>query len=214
MRYDKFDHWVDFDKKNSRSRCKFTGCDGFTHAYCTKCEIHLCCSVNRNCYREFHKPEGVRKQAKLTKLLKKKNPASSAKIGNKTETKSRKSKRADDNKESNISNRLRSATKMENVTGEAASKSMPESSMSTLKENGVHKPKKVLRSPNHPDLIFSSNRSAGANPNIPTVSMECLQSSQTAAGGSLQRRSRRKSKHQVKEIGEEDLKFIETDDQN
>lgn len=48
------EHYPVFDSKPSRSRCKLTGCDGFTYVQCVKCNIHFCCSVNRNCFMEHH----------------------------------------------------------------------------------------------------------------------------------------------------------------
>lgn len=55
-RYDDIGHWAVFDNKNSRSRCKLPGCVLFTHAFCVRCDIHLCCSKNHNCFRSFHDP--------------------------------------------------------------------------------------------------------------------------------------------------------------
>lgn len=48
------EHCPVFDSKTSRSRCKLTDCGGFTFIHCTKCNIHLCCSVNRNCFMQHH----------------------------------------------------------------------------------------------------------------------------------------------------------------
>lgn len=78
IRYDNHNHWVAFDKteKRSRSRCKLNDCPNLTHAFCTKCKVHLCCSVNRNCFSDFHgadaemKPEKSANPAKSVKRLK------------------------------------------------------------------------------------------------------------------------------------------------
>lgn len=50
---DEDNHWLKFDDKKSRSRCKLDGCDGFTHAYCTKCDTHFCFTSTRNCF-QYH----------------------------------------------------------------------------------------------------------------------------------------------------------------
>lgn len=42
------------DQKDSRSRCKITGCRGFTHIFCTKCDLHLCITSKRNCFYKYH----------------------------------------------------------------------------------------------------------------------------------------------------------------
>ncbi|XP_031625438.1 uncharacterized protein LOC116342086 [Contarinia nasturtii] len=78
IRYDNYNHWVEFDKKYSRTRCKMDGCKKSTHAFCTKCEIHLCSSVNYNCFRSFHtlkKEEkvNVKKTVKQPKQMRLKN---------------------------------------------------------------------------------------------------------------------------------------------
>lgn len=48
------ENWPEFDSKPSRSRCKLHGCVSSTHIRCVECNLHLCCSVNRNCFMENH----------------------------------------------------------------------------------------------------------------------------------------------------------------
>lgn len=62
--YDKTRHWPFVDKRESRSRCKFAGCKGFTHIFCTKCEMHFCITSKRNCFYKFHneQPKTMNKQ--------------------------------------------------------------------------------------------------------------------------------------------------------
>lgn len=55
-RFDDFDHWLIYDDNNSRSICKMPGCVMLTHAFCTKCKIHLCFKKERNCFRKYHFP--------------------------------------------------------------------------------------------------------------------------------------------------------------
>lgn len=54
IQYDTVDHLPEYDKKKEATRCKKTGCKGKTHVYCKKCEIHLCFTSDRNCFRTFH----------------------------------------------------------------------------------------------------------------------------------------------------------------
>lgn len=74
LSYDNCSHWVKFDKKHSRSRCKMSGCKNFTHAFCTKCEIHLCCSVNHNCFLAYHVPASAKAQVKPPRTVKVMHP--------------------------------------------------------------------------------------------------------------------------------------------
>lgn len=57
QRFDKYNHWPDNDKMNSRSRCKLPKCNLVTHVFCTKCNVHLCFTKNRNCFRKYHENE-------------------------------------------------------------------------------------------------------------------------------------------------------------
>lgn len=65
-RYDNLGHWVEFDGNHSRSRCKLPGCKGFTHIFCTKCEVHLCCMPGRNCFRDYHEVKPVKQVKRMT----------------------------------------------------------------------------------------------------------------------------------------------------
>lgn len=57
-RFNNTGHWLEFDKNDSRSRCKLSGCGMLTHSFCTKCDVHLCFNRNRNCFRSYHLPIG------------------------------------------------------------------------------------------------------------------------------------------------------------
>ena len=52
-RYDCLDHFPTF--KKSRNRCRL--CQKHTVFLCTKCNIHLCCVPERNCFLTFHKTQ-------------------------------------------------------------------------------------------------------------------------------------------------------------
>lgn len=86
QRFDGFNLWIQNDRKNSRTQCILLGCNHLTHAFCTKCQVHLCFNQNRNCFRLFHEPtarstthQRKRKQIKFdverspSKRLKEKN---------------------------------------------------------------------------------------------------------------------------------------------
>jgi hypothetical protein len=42
------------DKQKSRSKCRYPGCKKLTFAKCSLCNVFLCCSVDRNCFMQFH----------------------------------------------------------------------------------------------------------------------------------------------------------------
>lgn len=42
------------EKQKSRSKCRFSGCKGLTFCRCVKCNVFLCCSIQRNCFSKFH----------------------------------------------------------------------------------------------------------------------------------------------------------------
>lgn len=54
LRFDRLDHLPDIDEKANASRCKNIGCAKKTHIYCTKCNLHLCLTQRRNCFKLFH----------------------------------------------------------------------------------------------------------------------------------------------------------------
>lgn len=54
--FDTSHHWAVHDDKKCRNRCKMAGCVYITHWFCTKCDIYLCLTSNRNCFYAFHNP--------------------------------------------------------------------------------------------------------------------------------------------------------------
>lgn len=64
LRYDGKNHWVIYDDKNSRSRCKLPTCKFFSHLYCQKCDTHLCLTSKRNCFYKYHCRPTVLQQRK------------------------------------------------------------------------------------------------------------------------------------------------------
>lgn len=53
VRYDKYDHfpvWVGRDKKSPCKFCKKSD----TQCKCSKCGIHLCCKLEKNCFYDYH----------------------------------------------------------------------------------------------------------------------------------------------------------------
>lgn len=54
VRFDRIDHLPDKDSLKSSTRCKMPGCKQKTHVFCLKCKCHLCFTVGRNCFKNFH----------------------------------------------------------------------------------------------------------------------------------------------------------------
>lgn len=56
-RYDRLDHMPKIDCLKNATKCKNPMCsrNNRTHFYCTKCNVHLCLTKERNCFAEFHK---------------------------------------------------------------------------------------------------------------------------------------------------------------
>ena len=52
IRFDNVGHWVSCDKK--RNRCKFCEKSMLTNTKCTKCDVFLCLTTDRNCFYDFH----------------------------------------------------------------------------------------------------------------------------------------------------------------
>ena len=53
VRQDNTDHWpVVMPKKG---RCKYPGCTGIVRVQCTKCDVYLCLTTEKNCFIRFHK---------------------------------------------------------------------------------------------------------------------------------------------------------------
>lgn len=54
IRYDGNNHLPRLDSKKSATRCKNKDCDGRSHFFCVKCDVHLCIQKNRRCFEDFH----------------------------------------------------------------------------------------------------------------------------------------------------------------
>lgn len=80
QRYDRQDHWPESDQHTSRSLCKMRGCSSLTHSYCTKCDIHLCFTKTRNCFRQFHLPAAQSDATQPPSQPQKKNKKSPKKV--------------------------------------------------------------------------------------------------------------------------------------
>lgn len=52
IRYDRFDHYPVYTK--NCLRCKLKGCGAKSQTACSKCNVHLCLSLKRNSYTEYH----------------------------------------------------------------------------------------------------------------------------------------------------------------
>ena len=52
IRKDGCHHWPEIT--NKQLRCKLPGCGMRTYLKCTKCDVYLCLTKDRNCFRGFH----------------------------------------------------------------------------------------------------------------------------------------------------------------
>jgi len=52
VRLDAVGHWLEWSE--SRQRCRMPLCKGITQTRCQKCDIPLCFTKNRNCFKNFH----------------------------------------------------------------------------------------------------------------------------------------------------------------
>jgi hypothetical protein len=52
-RFDGIEHWPQI-QQNLRLRCKNEHCTMKTNVYCSKCQVHLCLNVSRNCFINYH----------------------------------------------------------------------------------------------------------------------------------------------------------------
>lgn len=52
LRYDGLNHWPDI--RNCQARCKNENCVSKTHFFCSKCNVSLCITTGRNCFKSFH----------------------------------------------------------------------------------------------------------------------------------------------------------------
>lgn len=55
IRIDGIDHLPEHDQKNQQTRCKNNHCKGRTFFRCGKCDVHLCITKRKNCFKEFHR---------------------------------------------------------------------------------------------------------------------------------------------------------------
>ncbi|CAF1417752.1 unnamed protein product [Rotaria sordida] len=53
VRLDGIEHWPEV-QRNIRLRCKNDRCSMKSNIYCTKCQVHLCLNVTRNCFKDYH----------------------------------------------------------------------------------------------------------------------------------------------------------------
>lgn len=52
LRSDSVGHWPQLQQ--ARQRCRHPTCKGLTANICTKCNVHLCLTRRKNCFRDFH----------------------------------------------------------------------------------------------------------------------------------------------------------------
>ena len=52
-RLDGIEHWPEV-QQNVRLRCKNDKCSMKSNVSCTKCQVHLCLNVTRNCFKDYH----------------------------------------------------------------------------------------------------------------------------------------------------------------
>ncbi|XP_068086621.1 piggyBac transposable element-derived protein 3-like [Anabrus simplex] len=52
VRQDRLEHWP--IHKDTRQRCKFPSCKGKTLIFCEKCDVTLCITNKKNCFKDFH----------------------------------------------------------------------------------------------------------------------------------------------------------------
>lgn len=53
-RYDGFEHWPSCEDMKNPVKCRLEGCDSRSRVRCTKCNIFLCFTKHKNCFRSFH----------------------------------------------------------------------------------------------------------------------------------------------------------------
>lgn len=54
IRYDAVNHWPELDGKKTGARCKNENCKQKSQFFCSKCEVHLCLTKDRNCFKKYH----------------------------------------------------------------------------------------------------------------------------------------------------------------
>ena len=47
-------HYPSYDNEKEATRCKIQTCNAKTHMTCEKCNIHLCLTKERNCFKVYH----------------------------------------------------------------------------------------------------------------------------------------------------------------
>lgn len=211
-RYDNFNHWVEFDRKPSRSRCKFFGCKNFTHAYCCKCDVHLCCSVNHNCFRAFHTPLKSVKSAKTAKLVKQPKQMESADPVKRPKlvTKEKLVKLVMPMKSFDPTNDSQPGTSHSTlITNHDEPTSILKTSKPTMNSNHKNVAKKVQWKPDSELCQYESsnppsNFGVSNVGKIRVVDLKKLQYNYVLC----QRENRRKTQHQVKSLPTDELEFI------
>lgn len=179
----RYGHLVDFDQNKSRSRCKLPGCKGFTHAFCIKCDTHLCCIQNRNCFLVHHTNKQV-KAAKQTKSIKT--------VKRPTQTKAKKKVRSDAVQQMRrVKSGTRSSFRRTSTRKQNALPSILKTTISTVDSTNMNgRPKNVQwKSELCKTLVFHDDSNDHIHDSSP------------------QRQSRRKTKHEVKANSEE-LEFF------
>ncbi|KAL3216925.1 hypothetical protein MRX96_032713 [Rhipicephalus microplus] len=53
-RLDSYDHWPSVDSLSSARCCRLAGCTSRTRTRCEKCNVYLCLSSDKNCFKVFH----------------------------------------------------------------------------------------------------------------------------------------------------------------
>lgn len=198
----RYGHLVDFDQNQSRSRCKLPGCKGFTHAFCIKCDTHLCCIQKRNCFLVHHTNKQV-KAAKQTKSIKP--------VKRPTQTKAKKKVQSEAaQKMRRVQYGTRNGSRRTSIRKQNA---LPTILKTTVSTNMNGRPKKVQwKSELCETLIFhdeTSNQEIDKPAKVRGSFMPSIHDSNDSIANSVspQRQSRRKTKHQVK-ANSDQLEFI------
>lgn len=53
-RLDSFDHWPTVDALKTPRICRLSGCNSRSRTHCEKCNVYLCLTSDRNCFKLFH----------------------------------------------------------------------------------------------------------------------------------------------------------------
>lgn len=214
MRYDNCGHWVEFDKKKSRSRCRLPGCKSSTHAFCTKCSVHLCCNLNHNCFRAFHIPDKEKKQLNKAQPVKLVKPTRPVKQPIQMAPKKSGPKCADFAKRNTYRRQCNSklgGSKAVTIAIQDTPHSILKTAKSTIKATRQTRCRKMQWKPDlFEDSVFSnasSNQDVGESASY-VGNLASTQGGDMANSVLTQRQSRRKTKHQIKSNSDE-VEFIE-----